>query len=67
MKIVIMFDHISSMDKDTPSGEWTNYDGWCGAESKHISFKISLLTLIFIVELGGGKWGLEVKISTPVN
>ncbi len=31
------------MYEDTPSGEWTNYNGYCGAESKHISFKISLM------------------------
>ncbi len=29
--------------EDTPSGEWTNYDGRGSAESKHISFKISHL------------------------
>ncbi len=23
------------------SGEWARWDGWCGAESKYISFKIS--------------------------
>ncbi len=35
------------MDEDTSSGEWTNYDGWCGAEWKHIGFKMSPSLYIF--------------------
>ncbi len=34
-------DLISLTAEGTPSGKWMNYDGRCGAESKHISFKIS--------------------------
>ncbi len=36
-------------DKNTPSGEWTNYDGWRSAESKNISFKILQVELVYEV------------------
>ncbi len=42
-KIASIFNHVSSMDENSLSGEWWNYDGWCGTKSKHITFKISPL------------------------